>query len=205
MGLRRSQAECRRAWCWSVDTDRTRSDTSSDDLLDKRSLRGIRSWIDPARLVLVVTVRRSNTILYTDRWAETVAFYRDSLSLTVEFENELLRGVRRRPRRIRECGICRPIFDRSRAGWTHARACRSTMSAWSGADLIHVGVAVGEVGQMGADVLDVPRSSGNRPEFWQNGWRSGLDAHAGEAGVAVDAALAEQSHRPASRPRRRRA
>ncbi len=33
-------------------------------------------------------IQRANTILYCQKWAETVAFYRDTLALSVAFENE---------------------------------------------------------------------------------------------------------------------
>ena len=35
-----------------------------------------------------VTVDRANTVLYCDRWAETVEFYRTLLGFDVEFEND---------------------------------------------------------------------------------------------------------------------
>ena len=36
----------------------------------------------------MIRTRRSNTILYTDRWEATVGFYRDALGFEVVFENE---------------------------------------------------------------------------------------------------------------------
>lgn len=36
----------------------------------------------------LVNCERSNTILYSRRWSETVSFYRDQLGLPVNFEND---------------------------------------------------------------------------------------------------------------------
>lgn len=35
-----------------------------------------------------VSIGRVNTVLYCDRWSETVEFYRSALGLSVEFEND---------------------------------------------------------------------------------------------------------------------
>ena len=122
---------------------------------------------NPATLVPVVMTRRSNTILYTDRWAETVAFYRDSLSLMVGFENDW----------FVEFALGSDSFvsvaDAARASIPPGRGDGITLSLQVDdvhtvrSDLRAVGVEVGEVGaRWGADVLDVHDPSGNRLEFW---------------------------------------
>ena len=122
---------------------------------------------DHARLAPVVTARRSNTIFYTDRWAESVAFYRDALSLTVEFENDW----------FVEFAVGSGSFV------SVAVADRSSIAPGSGdgitlslevddvhavrTELVGRGVDVGAVAtRWGADVLDVHDPIGNRLEFW---------------------------------------
>lgn len=112
-------------------------------------------------------VRRSNTILYTDRWVEMVAFYRDTLELSVEFENEWFVEFAAGP------GTFLSAADAERSTIAAGRGAGITLSLQVDdvhevrSELLHAGVEVGEVGQRWeADVLDVRDPSGNRLEFW---------------------------------------
>ena len=115
----------------------------------------------------MVTVRRSNTILYTDRWADTVAFYRDSLSLTIAFENdwfvEFALGA----------GSFVSVADAARSSIAPGRGDGITLSLQVDdvyavrSDLVRAGVETGEAGvRWGADVVDLHDPSGNRVELW---------------------------------------
>lgn len=115
----------------------------------------------------MLTVRRSNTILYTERWAETVAFYRDSLSLMVAFENDWFVEF------ALGSGSFVSVADAARSSIAPGRGDGITLSLLVDdvgavrSDLLRAGVEVGEVGvRWGADVLDVHDPSGNRVEFW---------------------------------------
>ena len=115
----------------------------------------------------VVTVRRSNTILYTDRWAETVAFYRDALSLTVAFENDWFVEF------ALDSGAFMSVADAARSSVAPGRGDGITLSLRVDDvhsvrdDLVRADVEVGTIGvRWGADVLDVHDPSGNRVEFW---------------------------------------
>ncbi len=115
----------------------------------------------------MVNVRRTNTILYTDRWANTVAFYRTALALPVTFENEWF--------------IEFAVGDSSFV--SVADAARTSVAAGSGAGLTlswqvddvadvratlcERGIEVSSIGKRwGARVVDVFDPSGNRIEFW---------------------------------------
>jgi catechol 2,3-dioxygenase-like lactoylglutathione lyase family enzyme len=115
----------------------------------------------------VVTVRRSNTILYTDRWVEMVAFYRDTLELSVELENEWFVEFAAGP------GAFVSVADAERSTIAAGRGGGITLSLKVDdvhevrSELFQAGLEVGEVGQRWeADVLDVHDPSGNRLEFW---------------------------------------
>ena len=108
-----------------------------------------------------------HTILYTDRWAETVAFYRDSLSLTIAFENEWFVEFVVGP------GSFISIADAARSSIAPAHGDGITLSFQvddvhaARSDLIKAGVKTGDVGvRWGVDVVDVHDPSGNRLEFW---------------------------------------
>ncbi len=118
----------------------------------------------------MVTVRRSNTILYTDRWAETVAFYRESLSLAVVFENDWFVEFALGPTSFVS------VADASRSSIAPGRGDGITLSLQVEdvhvvrADLLRAGVEVAEIGvRWGAEVLDVRDPAGNRVEFWADG------------------------------------
>lgn len=121
-------------------------------------------------------MRRSNTILYSDRWTEMVAFYRGVLALRVEFENDW----------FVEFAVGPDAFV------SIANAARSTIPSGTGAgltlswrvadvyevrsDLLRLGVDVGEVGtRWGAEVVDVFDPAGNRLEFWNHTVTSSID------------------------------
>jgi catechol 2,3-dioxygenase-like lactoylglutathione lyase family enzyme len=117
--------------------------------------------------VFVVTVRRTNTILYTDRWADTVAFYRDAMSLPIEFENGWFVEF------ALATGTYVSVADADRASIASGRGDGLTLSLQVDdvdavrTELIGAGVDVGDVGRRwGADVLDVWDPSGNRVELW---------------------------------------
>lgn len=120
-----------------------------------------------ATLVPVVSVRRSNTILYTDRWADMVAFYRDTLALTVEFENEWFVEFATGPGSFVSVADARrsSVAPGHGAGLTQSLQVDDVHEVRS--ELIRAGVQVGEVGvRWGADVVDVHDPAGNRLEFW---------------------------------------
>jgi catechol 2,3-dioxygenase-like lactoylglutathione lyase family enzyme len=117
----------------------------------------------------VVQVQRSNTILYTERWAECVEFYRAGLCLAVTHENDWFVEFALGPdsfvsiadaaRSSVEPGDGRGVTLSLRVDDVNA-----TRSA-----LVAAGVAVGEVGtRWGAVVIDVFDPSGNRLEFWSD-------------------------------------
>lgn len=110
---------------------------------------------------------RSNTILYSDRWVETVAFYRERLGLAVEFENDWFVEFSVAP------GAFVSVADASRATVAPGRGAGVTLSLQVDdvhqlrADLLRSGGEVGDVGRRwGADVLYLHDPSGNRVEFW---------------------------------------
>lgn len=115
----------------------------------------------------MLDVERSNTILYCERWTETVRFYRDVLGLDVVFENdwfvELALGS----------AAFVSIADAARSSIAPGSGAGLTLS-WRVADvaaarsaLLDAGVEVGEIGtRWGAGVLDLFDPAGNRIELW---------------------------------------
>jgi len=111
--------------------------------------------------------RRSNTILYTDQWAETVAFYRDALSLAVAFENDWFVEFALGPAAFVS------VADAARSSVAPGRGDGITLSLQVDdlravrSALVNAGVEIGASGvRWGVDVLDVHDPSGNRIEFW---------------------------------------
>jgi catechol-2,3-dioxygenase len=128
---------------------------------------GDRAGWRSATLVIVVRVMRSNTILYSDRWVEMVAFYRENLGLAVEFENDWFVEFSVAP------GAFVSVADAGRATVAPGHGAGVTLSLQVDdihqvhSDLIRSGVEVGGVGRRwGADVLYLHDPSGNRVEFW---------------------------------------
>lgn len=125
------------------------------------------SRAEPGETGVVQMLRRSNTILYTDRWAETVEFYRDALALTVAFENEWFVEF------ALGSGAFVSVADAARSSIAPGRGDGITLSLQVDdvravrAELVSVGIEVGDAGvRWGADVLDVHDPAGNRIEFW---------------------------------------
>lgn len=115
----------------------------------------------------MVTVRRANTILYTDRWDEMVSFYGDVLGFALEFDNEWFVEFAAGP------GSFVSIAHAERTSIRPGRGDGVTLSLQVDdvhevrSDLLGRGVDVGAVGsRWGADVLDVHDPAGNRLEFW---------------------------------------
>ncbi len=115
----------------------------------------------------MVDVRRSNTILYTDRWSATVAFYRDALMLRVELRNDWFVEFAAGP------GAFVSIADAARSSIPAGHGDGVTLS-WQVDDvhevrsaLIDRGIEVGEITvRWGSKVIDVFDPSGNRVELW---------------------------------------
>lgn len=117
----------------------------------------------------MVAVERTNTVLYCERWPETVRFYRHALGLAVTFENDWFVEFAVRP------GAFLSVADASRSSIRPGDGAGLTLS-WQVADITAVrssladaGVAVGELGRrFGSDVFDVFDPAGNRIEFWSD-------------------------------------
>ena len=115
----------------------------------------------------MVAVERTNTVLYCDRWAEVVAFYRDRLGLTVTFENDWFVEF------AVHTGAFLSVANAARASIRAGDGAGITLS-WQVADvtaarsaLAEAGVEVGDlIRRFGADVFDVFDPAGNRIEFW---------------------------------------
>jgi catechol 2,3-dioxygenase-like lactoylglutathione lyase family enzyme len=115
----------------------------------------------------MIAVERTNTVLYCERWVETVAFYRDTLGLDVAFENDWFVEFAVHP------GAYVSIADAARTSVRPGDGSGITLS-WRVADvtavrsaLAEAAVSVGEPRRrFGADVIDVFDPSGNRIEFW---------------------------------------
>jgi catechol 2,3-dioxygenase-like lactoylglutathione lyase family enzyme len=122
----------------------------------------------------MVRVRRSNTILYCDRWLATVDFYRDVLALRIAFRNDWFVEFAVGP------GAFVSIADAARSSIRPGNGAGVTLS-WRvddvhdvRAELIDRGIEVGEItARWGADVLDVFDPSGNRVELWSSDAPSG--------------------------------
>lgn len=117
-----------------------------------------------------VRVERANTIVYCDRWAQTVAFYRALLGDVVVFENdwfvELAVGG----------GSSLSIADASRATIASSEGAGITLS-WEVADvvaerdrLLARGFEVADVRRrFGSPVVDLHDPEGHRIELWSRG------------------------------------
>lgn len=115
----------------------------------------------------MLDVDRVNTVLYCDRWTETVAFYRDLLGLAVAFENDW----------FVEFEVTADSFlsiaDAARAT-VGAGDGRGITLSWRVADvaaaraaMIGAGVDAGPVrARFGSPVVDLYDPSGNRIELW---------------------------------------
>lgn len=115
----------------------------------------------------MVAVERTNTVLYCDRWADVVAFYRDRLGLTVAFENDWFVEF------AVHAGGFLSVANAARSSIRAGDGAGITLS-WQVADVTDVRSAIAEAGvevgdlsrRFGADVFDVFDPAGNRIEFW---------------------------------------
>lgn len=115
----------------------------------------------------MIRTRRSNTILYTDRWEATVGFYRDALGFEVVFENEWFVEF------AVAAGAFVSVADASRSSIDPGTGAGLTLS-FEVDDLQAVrdelagsGVAAGQpTRRFGASTLDMCDPAGNRIEFW---------------------------------------
>jgi catechol 2,3-dioxygenase-like lactoylglutathione lyase family enzyme len=119
---------------------------------------------------LVIDVTRMNTILYTDRWSDTVRFYRDTLGLPAVFENDWFVELRVAPDTFVS------VADSARTSIAAGAGAGLTLS-WQVADvgqlgaararLIAAGVAVSDIqDRWGARVAYLVDPAGNRIELW---------------------------------------
>lgn len=115
----------------------------------------------------MTSVRRANTILYTDCWVEMVSFYGEVLGMSVEFENDWFVEFAAGP------GAFVSVADAQRTSISPGSGDGITLS-WQVDDvhevrteLLDLGVEAGPIGaRWGADVLEVHDPAGNRVEFW---------------------------------------
>jgi predicted enzyme related to lactoylglutathione lyase len=122
----------------------------------------------------MVPVERSNTILYCERWAETVEFYRSGLGLAVTHENDWFVEFAVHP------GSFLSVADAARSSIEAGRGAGLTLS-WQVADidaakasLTEAGIDVGEpTVRFGARVVDVFDPVGNRIELWSGSLTGG--------------------------------
>jgi catechol 2,3-dioxygenase-like lactoylglutathione lyase family enzyme len=115
----------------------------------------------------VIRTLRANTILYCDRWQESVAFYRDVLGLDIAFANHwFVEFVLGRDHFL-------SVADASRSTIESCGGAGITLS-WQVADVVETraqlsegGLSVGEIGRRwGAGVLDLFDPEGHRIELW---------------------------------------
>jgi catechol 2,3-dioxygenase-like lactoylglutathione lyase family enzyme len=117
----------------------------------------------------MLRVERANTILYCERWADTVAFYRRLLGATVVFANDWFVEL------AVTDGASVSIADAGRASITSSGGAGLTLS-WQVADVVRVreelvaaGVAVSDVRRrFGAPVVDLFDPEGHRVELWSS-------------------------------------
>lgn len=117
----------------------------------------------------MVSPRRSNTIVYTNRWGDTVAFYRDSLGFGVAFANDWFVEFEVAP------GAYLSVADAARATVAAGDGRGITLSfrvddvAAARAELVGRDVEVSAVGERwGAAVVDLHDPAGNRVELWSS-------------------------------------
>ena len=115
----------------------------------------------------MIPIQRTNTILYCDQWAATVAFYRDRLQLSVTYANDWFVEF--------QLGTTSylSIADHRRATIRSANGDGVTLS-WQVADLPAAAQQLQDVAidcsaiakRWGADVLYFHDPEGNRIELW---------------------------------------
>lgn len=115
----------------------------------------------------MLAIRRTNTIVYCERWEATVAFYRDALELAITFANEWFVEFQLTPESFLS------VADHRRATIAAGGGAGLTLS-WQVADvaaarrlLLERGVEVGPVrSRWGAATVDLHDPEGNRIELW---------------------------------------
>jgi catechol 2,3-dioxygenase-like lactoylglutathione lyase family enzyme len=116
----------------------------------------------------VLSIRRTNTILYCARWAETSRFYSEVLGLPVSFRNDWFVEVELGP------GTHLSIADESRSSINPNHGAGITLS-WEVDDveatrnaLLAAGVDVSPLGsRFGSPTVDLFDPERNRIELWQ--------------------------------------
>jgi len=116
----------------------------------------------------MIRPRRTNTILYSDRWPEMVAFYRDTLGLTATFENDWFVEF--------DLGYSAhvSIADASRTTIRPGRGAGITLSwfvddlAAARARLVDAGIEISDGHRFSAVVIDLHDPEGNRIELWSD-------------------------------------
>lgn len=114
-------------------------------------------------------IKRTNTILYCDRWHETVAFYRDRLGLEIAFACAWMVEFRLSP------GAYLSVADPSRTSMASAGGKGLTLSFQTDdletfhGQLAEAGLAPTPIRfqVMGGDVFFIRDPQGNRIEFWR--------------------------------------
>jgi len=114
-------------------------------------------------------VTRTNTILYCNRWSETVAFYASVLGLPITFENDWFVEFR-----IGDNAFV-SVADGSRSSVRPGDGAGLTLS-WEVSDLEAAHASLAASGatpqpiakRFGANVFDVFDPTGNRIEFWSS-------------------------------------
>jgi catechol 2,3-dioxygenase-like lactoylglutathione lyase family enzyme len=120
----------------------------------------------------MLAIRRTNTIVYCERWEPTVAFYRDALELAVTFGNDWFVEFQMTPESFLS------VADHRRATIAAGGGAGLTLS-WQVDDvaavrrlLLERDVEVGPIGsRWGAATVDLHDPEGNRIELWSD--RSG--------------------------------
>ena len=115
----------------------------------------------------MLEVSSSNTIIYTDAWSATVAFYRDALRLETSFSNDWFVEFRLTTTSTVS------IADASRATIHPSHGAGLTLSlrvndvVETRTRLIATGVSVGPLGRrFGAPICDLVDPAGTRIELW---------------------------------------
>jgi catechol 2,3-dioxygenase-like lactoylglutathione lyase family enzyme len=113
-------------------------------------------------------IKRTNTILYCRRWAETVAFYRDRLKLDVAYQNEWLVEFHL------SATAFLSVADQRRSGLSSAEGNGITLSFQTDhlpalhRHLTDIGLVPTDIRcqVMGGDLFYIVDPEGTRIEFW---------------------------------------
>lgn len=115
-------------------------------------------------------IKRINSILYCDKWQQTVAFYKRVLHCPVSMENEWFVEFKVAP------GACLSVADAAHTSMQSSGGQGLTISlqvedaARARQELLEMGFEPTEVRSLwGADVVYVWDPEGHRLEFWSEG------------------------------------